>query len=108
MGLLSGFNVTLFEVEILGQAARAAFSGAAIPHGWSVLTPQQLGLAPQYWDGLYFSNNGASAWRYAFLFYWNEPWWRRRQSDGGHRVLRVCWQIRRGAICCICFANHCQ
>jgi Ca2+-binding RTX toxin-like protein len=61
MGLLSGFNVALPEVEILGQAARAAFSGAAIPNGWSVLTPQQLGLAPQYWDGPYFSNNGASA-----------------------------------------------
>src|SRR6266542_5074182 len=155
MGLLSGFNVTLPEIEILGQAARAAFSGAAIPNGWSVLTPQQLGLAPQYWDGLYFTDNGASAivlqqgnsiivsfrgtdstadsfyypellfgtyinrfqplltagasaWRYAFLFYWNEPWWRRRQSDGGHRVLRIRRQIRSGAICCICFANHCQ
>jgi hypothetical protein len=48
MGLLSGFNVTLSEVETLGQAARAAFSGAAIPNGWSVLTPQELGVAPQY------------------------------------------------------------
>jgi hypothetical protein len=27
MGLLSGFNITLPEIEILGQAARAAFSG---------------------------------------------------------------------------------
>jgi FG-GAP-like repeat/RTX calcium-binding nonapeptide repeat (4 copies) len=61
MGLLSGFNVTPVEIELLSQAARAAFSGAAIPNGWSVLTPQQLGVAPQYWDGLYFSNNGASA-----------------------------------------------
>jgi hypothetical protein len=61
MGLLSGFNITLPEIEILGQAARAAFSGAAIPNGWSGLTPQQLGVAPQYWDGLYFTNNGASA-----------------------------------------------
>src|SRR5262245_52700527 len=61
MTLLSGFNITLPEVELLGQAARAAFSGGAIPNGWSVLTPQQLGVAPQYWDGLYFSNNGASA-----------------------------------------------
>jgi hypothetical protein len=33
MGLLSGFNVTLLEIEMLGQAARAAFSGAAIPSG---------------------------------------------------------------------------
>jgi Ca2+-binding RTX toxin-like protein len=61
MGLLSGFNITLPEVELLGQAARAAFSGGATPSGWDVLTPQQLGVAPQYWDGLYFSNNGASA-----------------------------------------------
>ena len=61
MGFLSGFNITLPETEMLSQAARAAFSGAAIPNGWSVLTPQQLGVAPQYWDGLYFTNNGASA-----------------------------------------------
>ena len=61
MGLLSGFNVTLPEIEMLGQAARAAFSGDAIPKDWSVLTPQQLGVAPRYWDGLYFTNNGASA-----------------------------------------------
>jgi RTX calcium-binding nonapeptide repeat (4 copies) len=61
MGLLTGFNITLPETEMLGQAASAAYSGAAIPNGWSVLTPQQLGLDPQYWDGIYFSNNGASA-----------------------------------------------
>jgi Ca2+-binding RTX toxin-like protein len=61
MGLLSGFNIALLEIEMLGQAARAAFSEAAIPNGWSVLTPQQLGVAPRYWDGLYFTNNGASA-----------------------------------------------
>jgi Ca2+-binding RTX toxin-like protein len=62
MGLLTGFNITPPEVELLGQAARAAFSGGAIPNGWSVLTPERLGVAPQYWDGLYyFSNNGASA-----------------------------------------------
>jgi hypothetical protein len=61
MGLLSSFNITITETEMLGQAARAAFSGGAIPNGWSVLTPQQLGVAPQYWDGIYFSNNGASA-----------------------------------------------
>jgi hypothetical protein len=61
MGLLSGFNVTLLEIEMLGQAARAAFSGASIPIGWDVLTPEDLGVAPQYWDGPYFTNNGASA-----------------------------------------------
>jgi hypothetical protein len=43
MGLLSGFNITPPETDLLGQAARAAFSGAAIPNGWSVLTPQRLG-----------------------------------------------------------------
>src|SRR5262249_4631109 len=59
--LLSSFNITIPETEMLGQAARAAFSGGAIPNGWSVLTPQQLGVASQYWDGIYFSNNGASA-----------------------------------------------
>jgi len=61
MGLLSGFKIALSETEMLGQAARAAFSGGAIPNGWSVLTPQQLGVATQYWDGIYFSNTGASA-----------------------------------------------
>jgi hypothetical protein len=61
MGLLSGFNITLPEIEMLGQAARAAFSGAAIPNDWRVLTPEYLGVAPQYWDGPYFTNNGASA-----------------------------------------------
>jgi len=61
MGLLTGFNITLPETEMLGQAASAAYSGTAIPNGWSVLTPQQLGLPSQYRDGIYFSNNGASA-----------------------------------------------
>jgi hypothetical protein len=61
MGLLSGFNITLSETDMLGEAARAAFSGAAIPKDWIVLTPQRLGLPSQYWDGNYFANNGASA-----------------------------------------------
>jgi hypothetical protein len=61
MGLLSSFDITIPETEMLGQAARAAFSGGAVPNGWSVLTPQQLGVASRYWDGIYFSNNGASA-----------------------------------------------
>ena len=61
MSLLSGFNVTLPEVDLLGQAARAAFAGGAVPAGWNVITPQQLGVPPQYWDGNYFTNNGASA-----------------------------------------------
>ena len=61
MSLLSGFNVTLPEVELLGEAAMAAFAGGAIPAGWNVITPQQLGVPSQYWDGNYFTNNGASA-----------------------------------------------
>jgi Ca2+-binding RTX toxin-like protein len=61
MSLLSGFSVTLPEVELLGEAARAAFAGGAIPPGWNVITPQQLGVPSQYWDGNYFTNNGASA-----------------------------------------------
>lgn len=61
MSLLSGFNITLPEVDLLGQAARAAFAGGAVPAGWNVITPQQLGVPPQYWDGIYFTNNGASA-----------------------------------------------
>ena len=61
MSLLSGFNVTFPEVELLGEAAIAAFAGGAIPVGWNVVTPQQLGVPSQYWDGNYFTNNGASA-----------------------------------------------
>jgi Ca2+-binding RTX toxin-like protein len=60
MALLSGFNVTLSEVELLGQASLAAFAGGAIPNGWSVVTPDQLGLGA-YADGNYFTNQGASA-----------------------------------------------
>ena len=61
MSLLSGFNVTLPEVGLLGQAALAAFSGGVVPAGWNVITPQQLGVAAQFQDGVYFTNNGASA-----------------------------------------------
>jgi Domain of unknown function (DUF4214)/RTX calcium-binding nonapeptide repeat (4 copies) len=61
MSLLSGFNVTLPEVGLLGEAAMAAFTGGAVPAGWNVITPQQLGVPAQFWDGNYFNNNGASA-----------------------------------------------
>ena len=61
MSLLSGFNVTLAEVSLLGEASLAAFAGGAIPAGWNVIAPQQLGVPPQYWDGNYFTNGGASA-----------------------------------------------
>ena len=42
MSLLSGFNVTLPEVGLLGEAALAAFAGGVVPAGWNVITPQQL------------------------------------------------------------------
>ena len=61
MSLLSGFNVTLPQVDLLGEAAMAAFAGGVVPAGWNVITPQQLGVPPQYWDGNYFTNGGASA-----------------------------------------------
>ena len=61
MSLLSGFNVTLPQVGLLGEAAMAAFAGGVVPAGWNVITPQQLGVPPQYWDGNYFTNHGASA-----------------------------------------------
>jgi len=63
VGLLSGFNVSIGEVKLLGEASRAAFGGGAIPAGWSVVTPADLGLAAQYRDGNYFTggSNGASA-----------------------------------------------
>jgi len=61
MSLLDGFNVGISDVDTLGQAAMAAFAGNPIPPGWTVITPQQLGVAPQYWDGNYFTDNGASA-----------------------------------------------
>lgn len=61
MPLLSGFNVSIPEVNLLGQAALAAFEDVTIPAGWNVVTPQQLGVGPQYWDGNHFANGGASA-----------------------------------------------
>ena len=61
MALLSGFGVGLGETGLLGQAAMAAFAGGAIPAGWTVVLPQQLGVAPQFRDGIYFTNSGASA-----------------------------------------------
>ena len=61
MSLLSGFNVTLPEVALLGEAALAAFAGGPVPAGWNVITPQQLGVPSQFWDGNYFTNQGASA-----------------------------------------------
>ena len=63
MSLLTGFNVTLPQVNLLAQAAIASFAGAPVPTGWSVVTPAQLGLPSKYWDGPYFTDpdSGASA-----------------------------------------------
>ena len=63
MSLLTGFNTSLDEVGLLGQASQAAFPGGIIPPGWTVLTPAQLGLGSQYSDGIYFTDptSGASA-----------------------------------------------
>ena len=61
MAFLSGFNITLSDVSFLGKAALASAGGGPVPDGWSVVTPQQLGVPPNFWDGNYFTNNGASA-----------------------------------------------
>jgi len=63
MSLLTGFNISLDEVELLGQASQAAFAGGNIPAGWTVVTPAQLGLDSKYSDGIYFTDpaSGASA-----------------------------------------------
>jgi hypothetical protein len=63
MSLLTGFNTSLDEVGLLGQASQAAFVGGIIPSGWTVLTPAQFGLGSQYTDGIYFTDptSGASA-----------------------------------------------
>src|SRR3954454_4011240 len=56
MSLLTGFNISLDEVGLLEQASQAAFAGGSIPAGWNVVTPAQLGLGSQYWDGIYFTD----------------------------------------------------
>ena len=56
MSLLTGFNISLDEVGLLGQASQAAFVGGNIPAGWTVVTPAQLGLGSQYSDGIYFTD----------------------------------------------------
>lgn len=61
MSIVTGFNVTLSEVELLAEASIAAFAGGDIPAGWNVVTPASLGVSSAYWDGNYFTNAGASA-----------------------------------------------
>ena len=61
MALLDNFDVNLSEVNLLAQASQAAFIGGAVPRGWTVVTPAELGVAPAFWDGSYFTNDGASA-----------------------------------------------
>jgi hypothetical protein len=56
VSLLTGFNISLDEVGLLEQASQAAFAGGSIPAGWNVVTPAQLGLGPQYSDGIYFTD----------------------------------------------------
>ena len=56
MSLLTGFNISLDEVGLLGQASQAAFVGGNIPFGWNVVTSAQLGLGSQYSDGIYFTD----------------------------------------------------
>jgi RTX calcium-binding nonapeptide repeat (4 copies) len=56
VSLLTGFNISLDEVGLLGQASQAAFVGGNRPAGWTVVTPAQLGLGSQYWDGIYFTD----------------------------------------------------
>ena len=63
MSLLTGFNISLDEVGLLGQASQAAFVGGNIPAGWTVVTPAELGLDSHYSDGNFFTDptSGASA-----------------------------------------------
>jgi Ca2+-binding RTX toxin-like protein len=61
MAFLTGTNVSLSQASLLGQAAIAAFAGAPIPSGWSVVTPTTLGLPAQYRDGNYFTNPSSDA-----------------------------------------------
>src|SRR5262249_54037481 len=63
MSFLTGFNISLNEVNLLGQASQAAFVGGIIPAGWTIVTPAQLGVNSRYWDSIYFTDptSGASA-----------------------------------------------
>ncbi|MGV3635784.1 MAG: hypothetical protein ACO1NY_15660, partial [Pseudorhodoplanes sp.] len=63
MAFLSGFNVSLEQADLLGRASLAAFAGAPVPAGWSVVTAASLGLGASYQDGNYYTdgNTGASA-----------------------------------------------
>ena len=63
MSLLSGFDVSLPEVGFFAEASRAASAGGSAPAGWTVITPAQLGLSSEYWDGNHFTDpsSGASA-----------------------------------------------
>ena len=61
MSLLSGFNVSIDEVRLMGEASHAAFVTGPIPAGWTVVTPQQLGVPASFWDGNYFTDLGSGA-----------------------------------------------
>jgi Ca2+-binding RTX toxin-like protein len=63
MAFLSGFKVSLEQADLLGRASLAAFAGAPVPAGWTVVTPASLGLGATYRDGNYYKDGdtGASA-----------------------------------------------
>jgi hypothetical protein len=61
MSLLSDFNIGLTQLDLYYQASVAAYSVPDVPAGWTVVTPQQLGVPPQYWNGSFYYDTGASA-----------------------------------------------
>src|SRR5882757_5411470 len=87
MAFLTGFNVTLDQIETLGEGALAAFAGKPIPSGWTVVKPVDLGLGATYRDGNYYTdgNTGASA---IVLQQGNEFIVAFRGSDGSNDVQR--------------------
>ena len=60
-GPFAAFGLDFNQISLMGAATLAAFAGAPIPAGWSVVTPAQLGLAAQYQDGNYFTNPATDA-----------------------------------------------
>ena len=87
MAFLTGFNITLDELELLGEGALAAFAGKPVPAGWTVLKPVTLGLGAQYRDGDYYTdgNSGATA---IVLQQGNEFIVAFRGSDGSNDIQR--------------------
>ena len=80
MAFLSGFNVSLAQVDVLGRASLAAFSGAPVPSGWTVVTPASLGLGSQYRDGNYYKDGDTGASAYFARLASARCWWGYRFS----------------------------